>query len=335
MRFPFPLLVADVGGTNVRLGLIRAPGATRIDLEPQRTEAHASLQDAVLAAMQGQPRFPRSMLVCAAGPVEGRCVKLTNASWTIDGTALAGALGLDQGLLFNDFEAQAFSIPSLRPEWLLPIGPAKAGDHGTRLIHGPGTGLGTSALVRAGGRWLAIASEASHSDFAPVAEDEWAFWPHIERPHGRITPEALITGPGLRRLHRARAAGRGAIPLELETPEIIAKALGDRHSDEANTIRVFWRLAARFAGDMALAFVATGGVVLAGGMLPRIVDFLDPVAFRAAFENKAPYVALARRIPVSILMEKDTVLDGMAAIATHPEAYAIEYADRAWGSVTT
>ena len=39
---------------------------------------------------------------------------------------------------------------------------------------------------------------------------------------------------------------------------------------------------------MAVTFVATGGVTLAGGVLPRVVDFLDEATFREAFEAKAP-----------------------------------------------
>ena len=81
---------------------------------------------------------------------------------------------------------------------------------------------------------------------------------------------------------------------------------------------------------MGVAFVATGGVTLAGGVLPRIVDFLDDAAFRRAFEAKAPVDALARRIPTRLVMRADSVLVGMAAIAAAPQRYAIDYAARGW-----
>ena len=77
---------------------------------------------------------------------------------------------------------------------------------------------------------------------------------------------------------------------------------------------------------MGVAFVATGGVTLAGGVLPRIVDFLDDAAFRRAFEAKAPVDALARRIPTRLVIRADSVLVGMAAIAAAPQRYAIDYA---------
>ncbi len=329
MHFPFPILVADIGGTHVRFALAEAPGRPLTQLPRQATAAHPGLESAARAALTGVVIQPRSMLACAAGPVQGRSVRLTNAAWSIDGPDAAHALGLEQGILFNDFEAQALSIPVLKPEWLRGIGgiPFAAGP---RLIHGPGTGLGTAALVDAGGRWLAVVSEASHSDFAPVTAQETAFWPFVERVQGRLTPETLISGPGLARLHSALALSRGDPAEAGNSAAIIARACADAGSSEAESVRAFWRLAARFAGDMALAFVATGGVVLAGGILPRILALLDEREFRAAFENKAPYAPLMRTIPAAVLVQNDSVLSGLAEIAGAPDRYAIDYKARLW-----
>ena len=87
---------------------------------------------------------------------------------------------------------------------------------------------------------------------------------------------------------------------------------------------------ARFAGDMAVTFVATGGVTLSGGVLPRVIDFLDQKVFRYAFEAKAPVDALARRIATRLITRSDAVLVGMAAIAAEPDRYAMDYSARKW-----
>ena len=330
VEFPFPLLVCDVGGTNARFSLVEAPGAIPLSLPPQLTGGHAGLAEAAEAALAGQPLRPRSLLVCAAGPNEGRRIKLTNAAWLIEGPQVAQALGLEQGLMFNDVEAQALSLPSLREEWVVPIGAPREGDDGPLLVNGPGTGLGTAALIKAEEKWRAIASESGHLDFAPVTAEERAFWPHVEPVLGRVTPEALISGPGLPRLHRARLAALGLARPDLGGVEIVERALAVSTGQEAATIRAFWRLVARFAGDMAITFLSTGGVTLAGGILPRILPLLDPDEFRASFERKAPYEWLVRRIPVRVLRAQDTVLAGMADIAARPQAYAIDYAARRW-----
>ena len=81
---------------------------------------------------------------------------------------------------------------------------------------------------------------------------------------------------------------------------------------------------------MAITFAATGGVTLAGGILPRIIKLLDAAAFRAAFEHKAPVAGLAKRCGSALLINPDAVLHGMAAIGSRPQAYAIDYKGRAW-----
>ena len=329
MDFLYPVIACDVGGTNVRSALFDRPGGAPQIMKPCRTADFPGLAEALDHVLAGEATRPVSALVCAAGPVQDRRVKLTNAAWTIDGPDLARRCGLAQGLLFNDFEAQALSLPVLHEDWVTAIGHVPPAN-GTRLIHGPGTGLGTAALIEIGGCWYPFASEAAHSDFAPVTEEERRLWPFVEPVRGRVTPEALISGPGLRRLHRARHAAEGRPRPDGDGVAIVEAALADHSSEEAATVQMFWKLVARFAGDMALAFLAKGGVTLAGGILPRILPLLDEEAFRAAFADKQPYHDLASRIPVQVITGTDTVLTGMGAVAAEPQRYLLDYRARAW-----
>jgi glucokinase len=116
----------------------------------------------------------------------------------------------------------------------------------------------------------------------------------------------------------------------LEPQQVTAAALADRAGDAAASLALYWRIVARFAGDMAVTFVATGGLTLAGGVLPRVVDFLDEAVFRQAFEAKAPVDGLAKRIATRLVTREEAVLIGMAAIAAAPGRYAIDYGPRAW-----
>ena len=331
MEFPFPVVVCDVGGTNCRVAIKDSPEATVQVIAHLHTADYEGLGEAVAAALAASGMTARSVIACGAGPVDGRRLKLTNAPWVIDGPAIAARLGLSQGLLLNDFEAQALSIPALEPSWLRQIGPEPAyTEPGPFAILGPGTGLGVAALLQSGGRYVAVASEACHIGFAPETEDEARFWPYLERAHGRITTESVLSGIGIARVHQARlmALGRPIAPM---TPaQVTAKALVDPASDEAATIAQYWRLVARFAGDIAITFKATGGVTLSGGILPRIVDRLDDADFRASFEAKTPVDALAKRVGTVLIVRDDVVLEGMAAIATFPDGYALDYGRIAW-----
>ncbi|THD47271.1 MAG: glucokinase [Bradyrhizobium sp.] len=327
---PFPVLVCDVGGTNARFAAQATPEGRLSEVVHLKTGDYPSLVEAAEAAIPRLGERPRSLVVCGAGPVDGRKLKLTNAPWLIDGPETARRLGLAQGLLFNDFEAQALSLPAIPRDWARPIGSALFGPRGPQVILGPGTGLGIGALVEASGRHTPLASEACHIDFGPVGDEEAALWPHLERVYGRVTTESVMSGPGLARVNAARVASLGLPKSTLDAPGVVAAAHADRNGAEAQSLRLFWRIVARFSGDMGVAFVATGGVTLAGGVLPRIVDFLDDVTFRRAFEAKAPVDGLARRIPTRLVTRADSVLVGMAAIAATPHLYAIDVIGRAW-----
>jgi len=330
MNFPFPVVLCDIGGTNARFALAPASGAP---LEPGphlKTGNFPGLEEALAAALPGLGRKPRSLIACAAGPVTGRAVKLTNADWTIDSAEVAAKAGLDQGLLLNDFEAQAFSLPVLEPAWVQPIG-AFAPKPGAQLIMGLGTGLGVAALFAVENRHFVMASEAGHMGFGPLGAEEAALWPLIDTGAlGRVCAETILSGPGLMRLHRARCAVAGKVPMETSEIVLIERARAQPDGEEAATLRLCWALTARFAGDLALAFLAKGGVAFAGGILPRIVEFCDVEKFRAAFENKSPYGELLRGIGTRLIISEDAVLSGMAAIANAPRNYAIDYANRAW-----
>jgi glucokinase len=328
--FPFPALVCDTGGTNVRFALVGEPRASLSDVVHLRTGDYPGLAEAIEAAVPKLGAKPRSVVACGAGPVVGRTLKLTNAPWVMDGPEAARHAGLAQGLLLNDFEAQALSLPTIPEVWERRIGPLKFGAGGPQVILGPGTGLGIAALVEAEGRFTPVSSEACHIDFGPVRPEEFEIWPHLERAHGRITSESVISGAGLARVHRARMMAKGAPDPHVDPPAVTGAAISDPKGEEAASVRLYWHIVARFAGDMAVTFVATGGVTLSGGVLPRVVDFLDEAAFREAFEAKAPVDGLARRIPTRLVTREDAVLVGMAAIASTPDRYGIDYGSRAW-----
>ena len=295
-----------------------------------KTKDFPGLEDALAAVFAGLDIRPRSLIACAAGPVSGRAVKMTNADWTIDGAEVAAKAGLDQGLLLNDFEAQAFSLPVLELGWVRPIG-AYAEKPGAQLIVGLGTGLGVAALLDIETRHFALASEAGHMGFGPLGAEETALWPHLDTGSlGRVGAETILSGPGLMRLHRARCMAAGEAAPELSEIALIARAHAEPGGAEAATLRLCWALTARFAGDLALAFLAKGGVTFSGGILPRIVEFCDGQKFRAAFEDKAPYGEMMRAIGTRLIISEDAILSGMAAIAAAPQNYAIDYANRAW-----
>ena len=332
MNISYPVLVSDIGGTNARFSPVAAPGDRPGEPIHVATRDFPNLEAALEKVVGDLSLKPKSLIVCAAGPISGRMVKLTNAHWEIDGAKVAVACELEQGLLLNDFEAQALSLPTLKDEWCIRLGADGGEDvEGVHLILGPGTGLGIAALLEVGGRHFALASEGGHVDFGPVGAEQAAIWPHLDRGNtGRVSAETLLCGPGTVRLHHARLAAAGLQPTDHDPSSLIVAAHADVRGEEAATLRLFADLLARYAGDMALTFMASGGVTFAGGMMPRIIDLIDKDRFRDRFEDKAPYGDLLRRIGTRLIVHDDAVLSGLAALAATPERYVIDYARRAW-----
>ncbi|MHB2167263.1 glucokinase [Alsobacter sp. R-9] len=327
---PHPLVVGDIGGTNARFAWADAPGDPVRIVARLRTSDYAGPAEAIRHVAGSVGATPRSVVLCGAGPVDGRRCQLTNAGWLIDGAALAAELGLSGGLLLNDFEAQALALPALPADSLLTIGTERRAGPGPRLVLGPGTGLGVGALLEVDGRFIPLASEGGHVDLAPFTAEEQAVFAAVERVGGRLAGEVVLSGPGLARLHAARCRVAGVPNGATDGAAVVNAALADPRSAEADTVRMFLTLLARFAGDMAIAFCATGGVFIAGGIVPRLVPLLDHAAFRATFEAKEPVRWLPESIATRLIVSPDAVLHGMAAIAAAPGRYAIDYASRGW-----
>ena len=205
VKFPFPVLLCDIGGTNARFAVVPASGAPLKPGPRLKTKDFPGLEDALAAVFEGVGAKPRSLIACAAGPVSGHVVKMTNADWTIDGADVAAKAGLDQGLLLNDFEAQTFSLPVLEPAWVQAIG-AFAPKPGAQLIMGLGTGLGVAALLETETRHFALASEAGHMGFGPLRS---------RRNRALAASRHRLAWPGPRRNNpvwgRPHAASQGAV----------------------------------------------------------------------------------------------------------------------------
>lgn len=323
-RFEFPVLLGDIGGTNVRLAIFVKPGGVA-ELLPRLLTAEFEHPSAAIGramgAYAGPP--PRSAILAIAAAVEGLVVPMVNASWIVDARRIMDNFGLSQIMLLNDYTPVAAALVGLTTSDLTVIGPVLPPAKGPKLVLGPGTGLGVATLVPADDRFCIVSGEAGHVEFGPTNEDETAVWPHIERIGGRVTAEALLSGPGLLRLYRALAMRRGETPTLAHPSQVqmAGRAGTDRRAVEA--LEWFARLLGRFAGDMALILNA-GAIYIASGIAPRMIEELSRGNFRDAFERKAPHETLMRRTPTWVVVNPEPALLGLAMIATDPRRFIFE-----------
>ena len=325
----YPVLVADIGGTNCRLSLVPDPESQHQPLARVGTGSYPTAEAAFSEVLAELPEKPRSAVVAVAGPLDGRQAQLTNAVWNLDGPRLAEALGLSQGLLVNDFEALAASLAVLGPGDVSTLVEGRPEPDGIKLVLGPGTGFGAAALLTHGVRGMLIPTEAGHIGIGPEDQTEQRIWPALSEGLPRLTVEHLLSGDGVVRLHKAIARASGMLEAEVSAADVSRLA---HDGDPAALMAVvrFWRLLARVAGDLALVFKATGGVFIAGGIAPQLLTLADKAAIRVAFADKPPMEELAGRFALHVVTAKDAAEQGLAAIAANLHRFGLDDPKRLW-----
>lgn len=310
-------LVGDIGGTNARFALARLGGARPVldHVAYLAVANYATAQEGIAHYLSGLPMAsrPADAVLAVAGPVVRGIADLTNASgWHLDEARLAALLGLQRVQLINDFEALSLSVPALQTQDLMPIGGHALIDaKRTVSLLGPGTGTGVGARVVYHGQASVLVCEGGHIAFAPGDEIEIEILRVLMQRFGRVSVERLLCGQGLVNLHQALAVIEAREVHDVSAADITGAALtGDRLARA--TLDRFFAILGAVAGDVALAHGAVGGVLLAGGILPRVADLLQASPFRARFENKGRLSKLNRAIATNLLMAQDVALLGAA-----------------------
>ena len=325
-----PALIADIGGTNARIAWIDRDGRTS---EPvvfpiaDYPSFDVALVDRVLPLT---PEPPRSMVLALAANIEGEEAKLTRGHWTFAPRSLIAAYDLREIVLLNDFEALALSLPVLPSDGLLSFGPTDAVERGPKLVVGPGTGLGIAALMPVGNAWLPVRSEGGHVDLGPSSGRDFELWPHLSVDGARIDAESVLSGAGIERWYAAIMGRGGKQAPSKGVGEIVAAAASGADAAAAEAIRVFTEHLGRYTGDLALLFLARGGVYIGGGVVGRLKRLFDGDMFRASFMDKAPFSSMLSSIPISLITHPTPAFLGISALIADPARFLLDLSSRHW-----
>lgn len=308
-----PRLVADIGGTNARFALERAPGR----LEHVATLACADYRqfsDAVRAYLGRTGARVAHAAIAIANPVGGDRVRMTNHDWEFSVSATRDALDLETLLLVNDFAALARAVPGLGPDQLQAVGGGQAQAGAMIGVVGAGTGLGVAGVSRIDGRWHTLQSEGGHVAFSPSDAREMAVLKFCWQHYDHVSAERLVSGPGIPLIHAALADWRHAAAPSLDTATIVARALSNTDPLCRETLDCFCAMLGTVAANVAITLCAQGGIYIGGGVVPRLGDFFARSAFRQRFEHKGRFSAYNARIPTLVITAPYPALDGAAAL---------------------
>ncbi len=321
------LLAGDIGGTKTDLAIFdrrRWPGSP-IFRQTFANHNYTSFED-LLSDFACQAHLPGRACFGVAGPVLAGRIEMTNLAWVLDSTELAERFRFQDVCLINDLVATALGATLLPQTELHDINRGNGQDSGTMAVLAPGTGLGEAFLlpVTASG-YRAFPSEGGHASFAPrnVEQAELLAFLWQEREH--VSVEQVCSGSGminlyryLRTIHQEPAWLRERLAeAEDPTPVLVQAALADKTGREpcqiaAKTISLFLDILADEAANLALKVLATRGIYLGGGMLPRLLPLLEADRFNTLFQ-RGVYKKILTDIPLRIILNPGTALLGAAA----------------------
>jgi glucokinase len=321
------LLAADVGGTKVLLAVVELDGQAFEFVRQDRFESskYSGLGPILRNFIKADDELSGACLAIA-GPIDGDVSDTTNLPWIIRGQELANSIGLPRVTMINDFAAVGWGIPHLGPSDVATLQEGKPQKHGPIAYLGAGTGLGQGFMTwnAADQGYDVFASEGGHADFAARDEVEFAVQRWLARQFGHVSYERLISGMGLVAIYRALVEELGrpespevAAEMKAEDPAAVISRRGLGRSDGTcgEALDRFVSIYGAEAGNMALRLLATGGLYVAGGIAPRIVERLRAGGFLGAFNDKGRLSPLCAATPVHVVLNTQVGLLGAAACA--------------------
>jgi glucokinase len=304
------LVVADIGGTNARFGLVDRGGSV-VDVEVLPCSEFSGLADAFDSYLGLRNKTVSRLALAVACPADVEQISFTNNHWSFPRCSVASDLGLDQVLLVNDFAAQSLAVAfSGMDSYRYLQCPENDTETKPTLVIGPGTGLGVGALVYdQQGHPVILEGEGGHVTVSPRTVLEKTVVSELEHQFHHVSAERLVSGPGLVNIYNALCSTRGVRPAATEPAGVVG--LADRDSVARESLDLF----ARFFGTVAAnACLTTGSdrVVIAGGVIPRLGEKFNEAAFLDSFRDKGRVSDILSVTCVKLQLNPEAALVGLA-----------------------
>ena len=303
-------VIADVGGTNIRLAVLdiatteiskvrEYPCAQFITLEAAIAQYFTTFQEPVI-----------NLCIGIACPVENDLVTMTNLNWQFSKKEFKHKFSLKTLHVINDYTAISFAVPFVPDNQKIKIGGGEAVTDSVKAIFGPGTGLGVSHLIKQGEKWVSLDGEGGHTSFAPNTSQQADVLLLLQAQFGHVSAERFLSGQGLVNIYHALCRLAGKQPEFFEAADITKAALNNECELATQTLTLFCQAMGGFAGNLALSLDCKGGVYIAGGIVPRFVEFFKNSEFRTFFEAKGRFKDYLKTIPTYLITHENPGLLG-------------------------
>lgn len=316
-------LVGDVGGTNVRLALCELETGNISLTKNFLTSDFNNLEAVIHVYLNEQAGNITAASIAIACPVAGDKVEMTNHNWTFSIIQMKQNLNLDYLEVINDFTAVSMAIPMLSESDVIQCGGLDAKRNRPIAVYGPGTGLGVAHLLQNEQRWISLPGEGGHVDFAPNSDEEALILQLLRPELGHVSAERLLSGMGLVNIYRAVVRADHRTEEHLQPEDITERALANSCIYCHRALSLFCVIMGHFGGNLALTLGTFGGVYIAGGIVPRFLNFFKASGFRAAFEDKGRFKDYVKNIPVYLVTYNQPGLLGAGAYLRQTLGYVL------------
>ena len=320
------ILAADVGGTKTNIAqFVSQNGKMVLQLEETYTTNHHNSLTEIILDFIKKNNFekPDRISIGAAGPVVNGICHTTNIKFKIDVTELSRDLQIDKVYLINDLEATAFGMTEMDDEFMVTMRNGNPSIGGHIAILAPGTGLGEACLFWDGKYLRPMPSEGGHSEFAPRTDVEFELVKFLQKTYGEIIVwERLVSGPAIYKIYEFLRDVKGYEEQAWLTQKLAkAKDKSAVISETAMSglcttcvlaMEMLVDFMARRANNMVLNYKVTGGLILAGGIPPRIYNFINKDKIEESFLKCDEMEPLLAGIPIYLNLNSKTALYGAA-----------------------
>ncbi|MCK5926224.1 MAG: glucokinase [Methylococcales bacterium] len=316
------ILAGDIGGTKTLLALYDS--SLNCIRKQQVVSAEFKTFELLLADFLGDETIKRVSIGVAGPVINGEC-NTTNLPWVLRASQIKQQTNSKTSVLLNDLEATAWGVLSLPADDFIHLNTSENSKQGNLAILAAGTGLGEAIIHWDGNNHQVIANEGGHCDFAPTTEKEILLLQYLMKKYPEhVSYERLVSGEGLVNIyHFFKNLYPAKINLETEkkmihedSAAIISqRAMARVDSLCVRALNLFCRLYGAESGNLALKCLPYGGVVLAGGIVAKILPALQSGLFMDGFLAKGRYKSLLEQIPVKVCLNSEAALFGAAYYA--------------------
>lgn len=315
------LLVGDIGGTKTRLALFEHKKPIQLIREQRFLSRGYATLDKIIDEFLIEKIPIEAACFGIAGPVRDDKVDATNLPWFIDGKKLATQFKINKVFLINDLEANAYGLSVLRKEAFFVINKGIEGQNGNQGLLSAGTGLGEAGLFWDGKIHVPFATEGGHASFAPKNELEIELLRFALKKFPHVSYERILSGQGILLLHQFLLHHyKKSLSPQMEKlfkendPAKIITEMGLSKEDPicTQTLDLFVSIYGAEAGNLALKFLALGGVFIGGGIAPKIIQKFKESHFVTSFIDKGRFSHLLQSIPIKVVLNDQAALLGAA-----------------------